>query len=64
MCDPYHNGETARRTPRECLAKCVTFQILPLFGVTGAGAKTGRMIDIGVIPRASTFAAAAPWNTS
>jgi hypothetical protein len=24
----------------------------------------GRMIEIGVIPRASTFAAAAPWNTS
>jgi hypothetical protein len=24
----------------------------------------GRMIQIGVIPRASTFAAAAPWNTS
>jgi hypothetical protein len=23
-----------------------------------------RMIEIGVIPRASTFAAAAPWNTS
>ena len=24
----------------------------------------GRMVEIGVIPRASTFAAAAPWNTS
>ena len=24
----------------------------------------GRMIEIGVIPRASTFASAAPWNTS
>ena len=24
----------------------------------------GRMIEIGVIPRASTFAATAPWNTS